>query len=184
MHNHEEESCLLGNESVKELIELRKAVTKKLKESGTWHGLSERPNWDEYWSFVAYAVSLRGSCVRRQVGAVFVDKDNAILSTGYNGKAADLTNCADKPCSGAHAGSGSNLDSCEAVHAEINALMRCKDLASLHTVYVTCSPCVHCVTILLNTPAKRIVFTEEYAHNSESKRRWVEAGREWVYLQK
>ena len=120
--------------------------------------------------------------MRRRVGAVFVDVNNDELSTGYNGKGGGLPNCSESPCPAASSGGGASLDGCEAVHAEVNALLRCEKPQEIHTVYVTVSPCVHCVNILLNTSAKRIVFTEEYAHNDESKRRWLAAGREWIYL--
>ena len=48
---------------------------------------------------------------------------------------------------------------------------------------MTCSPCVSCVDMLLGTSCQRVVFSEEYPHNEESKRRWEKAGREWVHYQ-
>lgn len=166
--------------SLQELIKLDTTVRRELKSARKWFN-TERPDWDAYFSFIAYAVSLRGSCVRRKAGAVFVSEDHDILATGYNGKGAGLVNCADDPCKGATASSGSALHDCEAIHAEVNALTRCHDRRLIHAVYVTCSPCVQCVDILLGTSAKRIVFSEEYAHNEESKRRWERAGREWCH---
>lgn len=166
--------------NLQQLIELDNAVRKALKTQHAWFN-TERPDWDAYGSFLAFAASLRGSCMRRKVGAVIMDVNNNVLATGYNGKGSGLTNCADEPCAGATAGSGTALDACEAIHAETNALMRVKDRNLIHTAYVTCSPCVHCVDTLLGTPCKRIVFSEEYPHNEESKRRWEKAGREWVH---
>lgn len=165
--------------SLPQLIDLDTKVRRELKVKHKWF-YTDRPSWDAYFSFIAYAVSLRGSCVRRRAGAVIVSEDHSILSTGYNGKGAGLVNCADQPCKGCYGASGCGLEDCEAIHAEINALIRCSDRRLIDTVYVTCSPCVSCVDILLGTTAKRIVFSEEYAHNSESKRRWERAGREWV----
>lgn len=167
--------------TVKELISLQTEVRRVLKTQHVWYD-TDRPEWDIYFSMITHIVSLRGSCCRRKVGVVLVDKDHNTLSTGYNGKAAGLVNCLDKPCSAASMTSGTGLEDCEAIHAEVNALIRCRDVRDIHTAYVTCSPCVNCVDILLGTGCKRIVFTETYAHNSESKRRWLESGREWLHI--
>lgn len=164
-----------------ELITDYTRIRGELKKVYTWFD-TERPDWDEYFSMMALVVATRGSCCRRRVGCVLVSSDNMTLSTGYNGKAAGLVNCLDRPCSGATSGGGANLDNCEAIHAELNAVLRCKDVDKVSTAYVTCSPCVSCVNVLLGTSATRIVFTELYANSSESERRWKEAGREWIYL--
>lgn len=173
-------SGLVKQMNLQELIELDNTVRRALKSQHNWFN-AERPGWDAYGCFLAYAASLRGSCVRRKVGAVVMDVDNNVLSTGYNGKGSGLTNCADDPCAGANGAPGTALDACEAIHAETNAIMRVTDRSKIHTLYATCSPCVHCVDTLLGTPCKRIVFSEEYSHNEESKRRWLKAGREWVH---
>lgn len=172
----------LDNLNVNELITLQTEIRRLLKIEHRWYDTA-RPDWDVYFSLITHVISLRGSCCRRRAGAVLVDKDHNTLSTGYNGKAAGLVDCLVKPCAGASLGSGTGLDSCEAIHAEVNALMRCRDIRDIHTAYVTCSPCVNCVDILLGTGCKRIVFTETYAHNSESERRWEKSGREWVCLE-
>lgn len=136
-------------------------------------------------------VSARGSCLRRKVGCVLVSEDRRILSTGYNGKAAGLPNCDDanpfegklhpNACPGAFSPSGTNLGGCRALHSEWNALLYCSDVRAIHTAYVTASPCITCVELLLGTGCKRVVFSEIYPH-SESQDRWLDAGREWVYL--
>jgi len=57
-----------------------------------------RPNWDEYFLNVAKAVSARGDCTRRQVGAVIVDFDKRIVSTGYNGSYPGGPSCLAGQC--------------------------------------------------------------------------------------
>lgn len=175
-------SGLVKGLNLQELIELDNTVRRALKTEHNWFN-TDRPDWDAYGSFLAYAVSLRGSCLRRKVGAVFMDIEHNVLGTGYNGKGAGLVNCADEPCKGATAQSGTALDACEAIHAELNAYSRVKDRHLIHTGYLTCSPCVHCVDMLLGTKCQRLVFTEEYPHNEESKRRWLKGKREWVHYQ-
>ena len=84
-------------------------------------------------------------------------------------------------CPGAYSPSGTNLDACQAIHAEQNALMQCKSVWDIHTTYVTVSACMTCVKLLLNTICSRIVFGEEYVH-ADARSMWLNAGREWVFL--
>lgn len=85
-------------------------------------------------------------------------------------------------CSGAHAPSGTALESCGAVHAEQNCLLQCRDMYEIESCYVTVSPCVHCVKMLLNTSCQRIIFLEPYAHDEAAKNLWLSAKRsDWVH---
>ena len=164
-----------------QLLQLQTRIRRKLRSAHCWFDAA-RPDWDTYFSLIAHAVALRGSCARRRVGAVAVSQDHQTLSTAYNGKAAGLVNCLDEPCLGAGGHSGQGLESCEGIHAEINAVIRCANWKDIHTVYVTCSPCANCIDVLLGTACQRIVFTEHYPNWQESHRRWTQAGREWVFL--
>jgi len=83
-------------------------------------------------------------------------------------------------CSGAEAPSGQSLDACQAIHAEQNALLQCRDVYAIDTAYVTASPCVTCCKLLLNTSCRRIVFKEAYPHN-QSEGLWTGAGRVWEH---
>jgi len=122
--------------------------------------------------------SFRGTCRRRQTGAVLVDYANHIISTGYNGNATYMKHCIETPCEGATLPSGTALDKCEAIHAEINAIAHCSNPKEIHTAYLTTSPCKFCTDALLATPCASIVFLEEYPH-PESKDRWLVSGRSW-----
>lgn len=135
-----------------------------------------RPDWDIYYLRMAAVVATRGTCVRRQVGAVLVNGRHQVIATGYNGRARGLEHCDSKPCAAAQACSGTNLDGCEAVHAEANALMQCRDVYDVATAYVTVSPCVGCVKLLLNTGCMRIVFAERYAHDETARKLWEPDG--------
>ena len=142
--------------------------------------MENRPTWDEYFMQITKVVATRGSCVRRKVGAVIVDSRNVFLESGYNGKAAGIINCLDSPCEGAYAPSGTSLEKCEAIHAEAQCLIRCSDVMRIHTLYVSCSPCISCVKMLMQTSCMRIVFAEDYPH-SDSKKLWLQSkeGRTW-----
>jgi dCMP deaminase len=136
---------------------------------------------NEYFLRMAELASQRGTCARRKVGCVLVDRYNHVLATGYNGVAAGRPHCIDAPCPGASYASGQGLHLCEAVHAEQNALIQCRDTMTIETAYCTASPCVHCLRMLLNTSCKRIVFRELYPH-AESANLWMAAGRDWIHI--
>lgn len=84
-------------------------------------------------------------------------------------------------CPGAKSPSGTNLDGCEAIHAEQNALLQCKDVYEIHACYVSCSPCMTCIKLLLNTSCKFIFFSKEYPHSTAGDL-WALSGRFWIQL--
>lgn len=111
---------------------------------------------------VAAALSERSTCRRRKVGAVLTDHLGRILATGYNGVPMDDVHCLDEPCPGADLPSGTGLDLCHAIHAEANALLFCPDITRIETLYVTTSPCLLCIRLLLNTSCQLIHYLEPY----------------------
>lgn len=42
-------------------------------------------NWQEYFNNVAHAIALKSKDPSSKVGAIIVDKDNRIVSQGFNG---------------------------------------------------------------------------------------------------
>jgi dCMP deaminase len=141
----------------------------------------ERISVDSYFIEMAQLVSKRATCKRRKVGCVLVNSRNHVIATGYNGVAAGLPHCIEKQCKGACFPSGEGLEFCEAIHAEQNALLQCKDVYEIAKCYVTHSPCIHCVKMLLNTSCQEIVFKENYTH-TDSKNLWENSGRIWRYI--
>ncbi|MCA1807108.1 MAG: cytidine deaminase, partial [Actinobacteria bacterium] len=104
-----------------------------------------RPTKDEYFLVQAMHASSRASCVRRRVGCILVNKYDHVLSTGYNGPDAGATNCTDVPCEGATCPSGTGLTKCQAIHAEMNALLQCRDTQAIKTAFCTTQPCEICM---------------------------------------
>jgi dCMP deaminase len=161
-----------------------------------------RPSKDKTFLDLASTLAKRGTCIRKQVGCVLVDKLGQILSTGYNGVARGLPHCNEEEflpevrledlgykirsyssvyphkCPGSDHDSGRGLDICEAIHAEQNALLQCADVQKIHTVYITVSPCRHCMKLIMNTSAKRVVFLSEYSQLSKDLAE--KAGIEWI----
>jgi len=122
---------------------------------------------DDLFMQMAESLSRRSTCARRSVGCVIVDEYNFVMSTGYNGVARYEIHCIDKHCQGAGFPSGEGLDKCEAVHAEINALMQCKDVMKIDTIYCTTKPCVHCAKAIANTGCRRVVYEDDYLNSKE-----------------
>lgn len=122
---------------------------------------SSRPDLDEYFVTMLKLVASRSTCRRRQVGAILTDVKGHVLATGYNGVPSGITHCIDIECPGALDTPG-DTSKCYAVHAEQNALLQCLDLARIHTLYCSCTPCFTCAKMLCNTPLQRIIVLEPY----------------------
>lgn len=85
-----------------------------------------RPNKMEYYHDIALAVAKRSTCLRRKYGAVIV-KNDAIISTGYNGAPRGSENCCDRgSCwrGDNNIPHGERYEECCAVHAEANAIIQ------------------------------------------------------------
>ncbi len=152
---------------------------------------------DEYFLRMAMLISNRATCLRRRVGCVLVSREGHVLATGYNGRPSGWPHCNHRSedaalcdpseiyihaCSGAFSATGTDLDGCEAIHAEQNALLQCSDMFRVHACYVTDSPCVTCTKLLLNTSCERIVFLRRYPH-AASAELWLKDGtRKWIEL--
>jgi dCMP deaminase len=123
-----------------------------------------------YLIMVAQAVALRSPC-RRKVGCVLADEKGKILASGYNGPPSGVAHCDERGCDplrqhhcsaaeqpGCSCSVRSN--SCDAIHAEQNALIQCNDVSKVHFVAVTRAPCLTCTRMLLNSGAVEVLFSE------------------------
>lgn len=160
-----------------------------------------RPDKDDYFMQMANLVATRSTCLRRAVGCVLVSRRGHVLATGYNGVSAGAPHCNEvvqegrdyksigkgvmmpqrmvdaypHACEGASSPSGTNLDGCEAIHAEQNALLQCRDPFGIHTCYVTTMPCMTCTKLLLGTDCERIVYRDPY--QPAALELWLSRGR-------
>lgn len=128
----------------------------------------KRPDFDTYFLLIATTVALRADCSRRQVGAVIVDQDHRIISTGYNGGPAKGPSCLAGECPRAKSNvePGSSYDtgagSCIALHAEQNAVVYA-DYSKLKyaTIYITDFPCEGCMRLIRGVGIAKIVCPDE-----------------------
>lgn len=139
-----------------------------------------RPTADAFFLATARRLATRTTCLRRGVGCVLVDARGHQLATGFNGVPSGLPHCNEgHPCPGAGAPSGTDLDRCLSVHAEVNALAQCADVWRIDTVYLTVSPCFACLKALISTNARRLLFLEPYPGHAYALDQWVRSGRAW-----
>lgn len=136
-----------------------------------------RPTQDEYFIQMAKLVATRSNCYKRQVGCVAVDKNNNILSTGYNGVPRGFPHCKEGECP--RDNPGEDLHLCLATHAEMNAILQCPDVMKIAKIYVTDSPCLTCTVVLLNTGCQEIIFAQPYPGNGMAEKAWVSSNRIW-----
>ncbi len=129
--------------------------------------MSDRPSWHQYFLTITRQVAERSTCLRAKVGAVIV-RDKNILATGYNGAPAGMPHCTDVGCLiyMSRTPSGETEENCfRTIHAEINAIAQAaKNGAGIRDadIYITHTPCIHCLKVLVNTGIKRVFYEREY----------------------
>jgi dCMP deaminase len=144
---------------------------KELAESPTdkpnLHNRPERPSWDQYFMTITRVVAERSTCLRAQVGAVIV-RDRSILATGYNGSPAGLPHCTEVGCLvyESRTPDGEIEQNCfRTIHAEINAISQAaRNGAAIRDadIYVTHTPCIQCLKVLINTGVRTVYYARPY----------------------
>ncbi len=136
---------------------------------GSVSSQEERLSWQEYFMSVAHLISRRATCTRGHIGAVIV-RDNNILSTGYNGAPSGLPHCNDSGSAcrifrSIHPDGTIEENCVNTIHAEINAIAQAaKHGVSIRDsdIYITASPCIHCLKVLINVGIKIIYYANPY----------------------
>jgi len=120
---------------------------------------------DQTWQ-----LSQLSKCVSKQVCALVV-KDGRVISTGINGTESGRLNCCDRF-------DKETFDPIEhhewskfhELHAEIRALLECKEPTNNSTLYCNLEPCVDCTKFLVASGIKRLVFSKRYQRISDKDR--------------
>jgi dCMP deaminase len=129
--------------------------------------MSNRLSWDQYFLNITREVAERSTCTRAKVGAVIV-RDRSILATGYNGSPAGMPHCTEVGCLiyKSQTPYGDTEENCfRTIHAEINAIAQAARNGSAirdAAVYITHSPCIHCLKTLVNTGIRQIYYERPY----------------------
>ena len=133
-------------------------------------------SWNENFMGVATLASKRSKDPNTQVGACIVDKDNYIVSVGYNGMPLG---CSDDEFPWERQGGTLDTKYAYVTHAELNAILNSKT-ANLEgsTVYVTLFPCNECTKALIQKRIGKIVYLDDKYHDtdtSEAARRMLDS---------
>ena len=133
-----------------------------------------RLSWEQYFMTITRQVAERSTCTRAKVGAVIV-RDKNILASGYNGAPAGLPHCTEVGCLiyQSKTPTGESEENCyRTIHAEINAIAQAaKNGVGIRDadIYVTHTPCIHCLKVLINTSIKRLLYQKEYKLHTVSE---------------
>ena len=119
--------------------------------------------WDEYFMGVAILTAQRSKDPNTQVGCCIVDKEQRILSTGYNGLP---WGCSDDEYPWEREGIDQNATKYPfVVHAELNAILnaRGKNLTGAK-LYVALFPCNECAKAIIQSGIAEVVYlSDKYA---------------------
>ncbi len=105
-------------------------------------------------------ISQRSPDKSTQHGCIIVDKNNHMLSYGYNGYPANVDE--------------SKMPQTRPekyppiLHSEENAIYNCNQSMEGATVYVTGPPCIHCLAAMIQKGISKIVYGYVTSKNSES----------------
>ena len=126
--------------------------------------MADRETLDHNLMQLAWEVAQNSNCRRRQVGAVIVQNDVAVV-TAANGTYPEIASCNEGVCERclSDADSGGSYDSCLCIHAEQAAIANAARLAKITqgaTLYCTLRPCIPCLNLCLHAGVIRIVYDE------------------------
>lgn len=131
-------------------------------------------NWQEYFNNVAHAIALKSKDPSSKVGAIIVDKDNRIVSQGFNGFVAGCDESKmtwDRP-----------MKYALVIHAEANALLHARVNLTGAKMYVTHGPCENCLKHTLQAGIREVYYKDpgimrdrSTAEQKEAIKRLIEA---------
>ncbi len=123
-------------------------------------------SWDEYFMGVALLAAKRSKDPNTQVGACIVDKNNIIISTGYNGLPIG---CSDDEYSWEREGEDTKYQ--YVVHAELNTILNAtgKSLRG-SKLYVSLFPCNECAKAIIQSGIEEVIYlSDKYAHTQSTR---------------
>lgn len=150
----------------------------------------QRRDKTNYYLDIAQTVASRGTCLRRNFGAIIV-KNDAILSTGYVGAPRGRANCSDLGiCTRRALGvpKGQRYELCRSVHAEANAIINAaREQMIGATLYLACLnyetgeleantlPCSMCRRLIINAGIRTVVVRD-----SRESYRTIDVAGAWI----
>lgn len=123
-------------------------------------------SWDEYFMAVALLSGMRSKDPNTQVGACIVNQDNKILSVGYNGFPAGIS---DDNLSWEREGSFIDTKYPYVCHAELNAILNNPGIQLKNAkIYVDLFPCNECCKAIIQSGIKEVIYLRDKYKDSEN----------------
>ena len=120
--------------------------------------------WQSRFFDLAYLVASWSKDPSSQIGAVIVDAQNRVISTGFNGLPVGVKDTEERLCDRA-------TKYKMILHAEENAIMFAKQNLNGCSIYVTkMPPCAHCAALIIQSGIKFV-----YVPETEIPERWRES---------
>lgn len=151
-------------------------------------GINERISKEQYYLNIAHEVGKRGTCLRRNFGAVIV-KEDQIISTGYSGAPRKTKNCIDvRMClrKELNVPQGQQYELCRGVHAEQNAIIHASRLEMIGSTLflvginskkelIDAKLCMLCKRMVINAGIKEVVIqSKDKTIERTSVRKWID----------
>lgn len=132
-----------------------------------------------YYLDISQTVAERGTCLRRNFGAILV-KNDEIIATGYNGAPRGRVNCSDLGVcmrDKLNVPKGQRYELCRSVHAEANCIISAPRNDMLgSTLYLSCldaktgelygdvEPCSMCKRMIINAGIETVYVRDDKDH--------------------
>lgn len=104
----------------------------------------------EYFMGVAEKVALKSKDPSTKVGAIIIDQQKRVISTGFNGMVAG--------CDEASMWEPRSMKYLTVIHAELNAILYAHRNLHGHVMYCTHAPCVNCLKHSLQAGIRTIYY--------------------------
>lgn len=117
--------------------------------------------WDEYFMGIAILSANRSKDPNTTVGACIVNKNNRVLTTGYNGTPVGLS---DDEMPWERDGNFKETKYAYVCHSELNAILNYRGDLTDSIIYVTLFPCNECAKVIAQSGIKEVVYlSDKYA---------------------
>ncbi len=150
----------------------------------------ERRDKINYYLDISQTVAERGTCLRRNFGAIIV-KNDEIIATGYNGAPRGRLNCSDiGSCTreNLNVPKGQRYELCRSVHAEANCIISAPRTSMIGSaLYLACldaktgelfgdvEPCSMCKRQIINAGIDHVVIrTAKNEYKTLVVNDWIE----------
>jgi dCMP deaminase len=135
-------------------------------------------SWDAYFMGVALLSAKRSKDPRTQVGACIVNRQNRIMSVGYNGLP---TGCGDDDFPWEAQGEDNDTKYPYVCHAELNAILNAGGRSLENCIlYTALYPCCECAKAIIQCGVKEVRYLSDKYHEqlrfTASRRLFAAAG--------